>query len=230
MLGGLALNGSNAFFLPLTIDAGNITNTYINFKYAGAVNDWCFLRQIGGDNSYKLVFDFHDDGNDARFAIRNIQSTSNPDIVTEVFTVDNGNVSCTGTLNVGVDLNVIGNYFWKPSKNFRLQATGNGQEFSIDLENQNSYTGCYWQVWSDKLGMGTILACRGDTGLVGIGTSAPITSLHVSGTSLFTNNGTFLNNLNISVNVIINNNASFINNLNISGNVIIIIVQHLLII
>ncbi len=51
---------------------------------------------IGGDNTYKLAFDFHDDV-DARFCIRSITSTANPDTVTEVFTVDNGNVSCTGS-------------------------------------------------------------------------------------------------------------------------------------
>jgi hypothetical protein len=54
---------------------------------------------VGSDNAFKLAFDFHDDGNDARFCIRNVQSTNNSDTITEVFTVDNGNVSCTGDLS-----------------------------------------------------------------------------------------------------------------------------------
>jgi len=96
--GGIAINGSTAFYNPSnTIDSGNLTNTYMNLKFAGTNNDWCYMRQIGGDNAYKLAFDFHDDV-DARFCIRSITSTANPDTVTEVFTVDNGNVSCTGNI------------------------------------------------------------------------------------------------------------------------------------
>jgi hypothetical protein len=53
---------------------------------------------VGSDNAFKLAFDIHDDGNDARFCIRNVQSTNNPDTITEVFTVDNDNVSCTGSI------------------------------------------------------------------------------------------------------------------------------------
>ncbi len=39
--GGIAINGSNAFFTPngaaidVAVDAGNLTNTYLNFKNAG---------------------------------------------------------------------------------------------------------------------------------------------------------------------------------------------------
>ena len=47
------------------MNAGNKANTYINFKFAGTDNDWCYLWQIGGVNAYKLAFDFHDDDNDA---------------------------------------------------------------------------------------------------------------------------------------------------------------------
>jgi hypothetical protein len=60
--------GSNAFcYVTDIVDAGNKTNTYINFKEAGTNNDWRYLRQIGGVNAYTLASDFHDDGNDARF-------------------------------------------------------------------------------------------------------------------------------------------------------------------
>ena len=47
--------------------------------------------------------------------------------------------------------------------------------------NQNTYTGCIWQVWSDKTGLGSILACRGDTGFVGIGTNPSAYRLTVQG-------------------------------------------------
>ena len=82
-----------------SVDTGNKTNTYISFKDAGGSTDWCYLRQIGSSNAYKLALDFMDNGNDARFCIRNNQSTLNPDTITEVFTVDNGNVTATGTIN-----------------------------------------------------------------------------------------------------------------------------------
>ena len=99
--GGIAITGSNAFTNTTGVDAGNLTNTYINFKECGTGNDWCYLRQIGGNNEYKMALDFHDDGTEARFCIRSIQSTANPDNIIEVFTVDNGNVYCTGNLGVG---------------------------------------------------------------------------------------------------------------------------------
>jgi hypothetical protein len=101
--GGISINGSTAFFANSPVDAGNLTNTYINFKYAGTDNDWCYLRQIGGANEYKLALDFHDDGTEGRFCIRSIQSTATPDTITEVFTVDNGNVYCTGNMGVGTN-------------------------------------------------------------------------------------------------------------------------------
>ena len=98
--GGIAITGANSFNNTFNVDGGNLTNTYINFKDAGATSDWCYLRQIGGANNYKLAFDFYDD-NEARFCIRSIQPTANTDTITEVFAVDNGNVYCTGNLGVG---------------------------------------------------------------------------------------------------------------------------------
>ena len=99
--GGIAINGSNAFYNDTSLDAVNKSNTYINFKMAGATNDWCYLRQIGQPENFKLAFDFLDDI-DARFCIRSISPYSNPnDTVIECFTVDNGNVSCTGYLTCG---------------------------------------------------------------------------------------------------------------------------------
>jgi hypothetical protein len=43
--GGIALNGSNAFsFAADVVDTANKTNTYKNFKDAGASSAWCCLR------------------------------------------------------------------------------------------------------------------------------------------------------------------------------------------
>ncbi len=98
--GGIALTGSNAFYYYAdNTDTDNKTNTYINFKDAGANSDWCYIKQIGGSNTCKLALDFNDDGNDARFCMRNVQSTNTPDSITEVFAADNGNTSCTGTIS-----------------------------------------------------------------------------------------------------------------------------------
>jgi hypothetical protein len=99
--GGISLTGSTAFINTISPDAANLTNTYINFKGAGAGTDWCYLRQIGTNEAIKLALDFHDDI-DARFCIRYNTSTAQPDTVVEVFTVDNGNVSMTGNCGIGI--------------------------------------------------------------------------------------------------------------------------------
>jgi len=97
--GGIAITGSTAFNQQSLVESSNQTNTYINFKSAGSGNDWCYLRQIGTSENYKLALDFHDDI-DARFCIRSITSTSNTDVINEVFTVDNGNTIINGLVNI----------------------------------------------------------------------------------------------------------------------------------
>ena len=93
----------------------------------------------------------------------------------------------TGTPNISVgtinttSITNTGNWSWAPGTDYKLNATANTQEWSFDLMNQNTYTGCHWQVWSDKTGLGTILACRGDTGFVGIGTNPSAYRLTVQG-------------------------------------------------
>ena len=107
--GGIAISGSTTPYNPSSIaENASLINTYIAFKGStvGAGNDWAYLRQIGGNESIKLALDFHDDANDARFCIRGIASAgNNPDIITEVFTVDNGNVNITGGLTTGAGAN-----------------------------------------------------------------------------------------------------------------------------
>jgi len=132
--GGIALTGSTGFINTGSTDAGNLTNTYINFKYAGTGNDWCYLRQIGGDNAFKLAFDFHDD-TDARFCIRCIESTANPDNITEVFTVDNGTVTCTGNLGVGTTNPPVKFYV-----NGDIAATGDITAYYSDIRLKNIHS------------------------------------------------------------------------------------------
>ena len=87
-------------------------------------------------------------------------------------------------LDVAGDIRVTGDWYWLPGKNFQLYPTANNQEWSFDLRNQGTYTGNYWQVWSDT--KGSILAVRGDTGNVGIGTTAPGQKLDVAGNINYT--------------------------------------------
>lgn len=107
-----------------------------------------------------------------------------------------GALVCNGSVGIGTrspsykldvigDLRVTGNWYWSPGANYILNPTANGQEWSFDLNSQNTYTGCYWQVWSDK--NATILACRGDTGNVGIGTTSPVSRFHINDTGSVTN-------------------------------------------
>jgi len=125
--GGLAIGGANAFYNTGSVN--EIANTYINFKHAGANNDWCYIRQIGGDNTYRLSFDFHDDSDDARLVIRRIQSTNNPDTIVEVFNFENGNLTTTGTLNISgatrinSTLNVTGDITTSGISIFNLNTT-----------------------------------------------------------------------------------------------------------
>ena len=68
---------------------------YIKFAPSSTtVNDWVYLRQIGTSNAGRLSFDFHDDTNDVRFSIRNVQSSGfATDVITEVFDVYSSGVT-----------------------------------------------------------------------------------------------------------------------------------------
>ena len=113
--GGITLEGetitstSSGF-----VDSANLTNTYISFGHAGTTDDWAYLRQIGGYNANHMVLDFHDDGNDARFSIRDVSSTTNPDTITTRFTVASGGNVGIGTTNPQAKLHVIGSLLISP--------------------------------------------------------------------------------------------------------------------
>ena len=202
--GGLALTGSNAFFSTTSIDAGNIANTYINFKGAGAGSDWCYLRQIGGNNAYKLAFDFHDDV-DARFCLRSINSVINPDTIVESFTVDNGIVSCTGAINAN------GNSLVFPNTLADLKITlWNGFGFGVQplelkytsFANHKFYTGSTNTFTIDNVGnisnIGTITQINpSNVSLKGFTTLS--SNLTVLGTTTLGNNITQTNLSNVSL-------------------------------
>ena len=108
------INGGNSYIKQGLIldpyDMGTTTFTNFNDNAASAtsrediyikfapssttVNDWVYLRQIGSNNAGHLAFDFHDDNNDVRFSIRNIQSSGvATDVITEVFKVYSSGVT-----------------------------------------------------------------------------------------------------------------------------------------
>ena len=109
--GVLSLSGGTvASGTEPSVDDSNKTHTYIRFKEAGSGNDWAYLRQIGGDNAYHLALDFHDDGSDARFSIRDIRSSViTPDNIITRFMVDGSGNVAIGTDDPGAKLHVEGN-------------------------------------------------------------------------------------------------------------------------
>ena len=102
-----------------------------------------------------------------------------------------------GTVYINTDIHVDGHWYWKPSKNFQLYPTANGQEWSFDLRNQDTYSGCYWHVWSDT--KYTILKVEGDTGYVKTRELMPLSdnSFNLGSSSLRWKNGYFAGNLNV---------------------------------
>lgn len=92
-----------------TVDESNRINTYIRFGEASTINDFAYLRQIGGINEIHLALDFHDDVNDGSFSIRNVHSSSQiPDKISTLFTVDGRNKRVgilTSTPQVTLDVN-----------------------------------------------------------------------------------------------------------------------------
>ncbi len=80
-----SLSSSSIFNINL-----NVSNGVATCISSLGVGDWCYLRQVGLIEAYKLAFDFHDDNNNARFCIRSVQSSivRGVDAIQEFFSVD----------------------------------------------------------------------------------------------------------------------------------------------
>ncbi len=179
--GPLFLEGGTASYNPGTaIDASNLTQTYITFGPNGAQSDYAYLRQIGGNNTYMLSLDFHDDGDDAGFMIRDMQSTANPDTSNVRFLVNRGGNVGVGTSNPSERFHVVGKMY----ANTQVLGASNDSEslpsFSF-LEDSN--TGIFHPS-NDAIGLTTNgtekMRIRND-GNIGIGITNPTTKLDVNG-------------------------------------------------
>jgi len=81
-----------------TVSGDQNSQTYIKFNPGISANDYVALRMIGGNNTIKLSFDFHDDNYETGFYIRDVHSTQNPDNVYTRFCVERG-----GNVGIGID-------------------------------------------------------------------------------------------------------------------------------
>jgi hypothetical protein len=193
--GGLAITGANAFFETGAVTDANETNTYINFKFAGTGSDWCYLRQIGGTNAYKLAFDFLDDNNDCRFVLRSVQSAAaDPDIITEKFSVDGDNTTLNNLYangNVGIGTNnansLLHIHNTNASGQVRISLTdGNSGTTTTDgfaiIKDANE-NALLWNYENTSLSLATNNLERftiNSSGFVGIGSTIPIANLDMA--------------------------------------------------
>ena len=101
-VGAITLNGTTSTYQSDTVEATHRTNTYLALAPAGSSNDWAYLRQIGGSNSYHLALDFHDDGDDTRFSIRGVKSANGPlaDEVTTRLAIDSSSTTLYNNLYI----------------------------------------------------------------------------------------------------------------------------------
>lgn len=97
-------------------------------------------------------------------------------------------INSTGTwthnsaLTVGGTIRGNSHWYWAPDTNWYCTATGNNQNFTFDMLNQGTYSGCTWGCWSDKNSR-YILMVTGDTErvAVGMGNGTPAYTLDVGG-------------------------------------------------
>ena len=204
--GGISLTGSTAFFNNGGVDLINTSNTYINFKGGNSGSDWCYLRQIGDNENIKLALDFHDDI-DARFCIRNIQSTNNPDGITEVFSVNGVNGECIMyNNNPSLAIRAADEY----QTSILYLSTPNGLSSALKTAIIADGSGIGWSrsklhfclnnndVSNHTSNNATIADARmtiDPNGSIGIGISSPIARLHIreaTGTTHNPNSGTII--------------------------------------
>jgi hypothetical protein len=118
--GGLILDGATSSYQGDNadqVDESNRTNTYITFKPAGSVNDFAYLRQIGGVNAQHIALQFHDNATDGRFSIGCIGSFANPDPpLTQLFELDGTSARFSVPVSISANAAIEGN----------VAATGSG--------------------------------------------------------------------------------------------------------
>lgn len=153
-------------------DNNNIVNTY--FKQTGGTittSDFYGVTLKRSDGNGQAIQFANSGGaligvgtlSDKSFVVSSGSSTGG-----DMFKVSPGGVATAG----GVELSKTGHAHsidqlsWDATKNLKcLAPTANGQEWSVDLPN-TSYTGTYWNVFTDKGSKGTLLKVDNDSGVV----------------------------------------------------------------
>jgi len=162
-----------------TIDADNMTNGYIKFAPSISGNDWAYLRQIGGANEMKLALDFHDDGDDAVFVIRDIHSSGQvPDLITNRFEIKRGgDTEINGNVRIPGDGKEI--YFDTGGAGLRW---GQGLTRIVDDGDLQICTddNMHFNTGSDDTSLGTERMVIKSDGKVGINVSNPASILHMN--------------------------------------------------
>lgn len=177
--GSLVLTGGlTTYTSGAAVDEGNRTYTYLTFAENNSGNDHAYLRQIGGSNGFMMSLDIHDDGDDAGFQIRDVQSAINPDNapVTRFIVNRGGNVG-VGMTNPQTKLHVLG-------------ADGNGNSVYISNGDVNKRLGFFQDAGNNASGVFSYnygnstpmsLLLNSPGGNVGIGMT-PAYTLDVNGT------------------------------------------------
>lgn len=160
---------------PGNVDASNLSATFIEFRGdgSGAPSDNCLLRQIGGSDDFTLSFDLFDNGlgssGSQQFAIRNIYTQNTPNVITDLFFINNSG-------NVGLFTNA-------PQYPLDIQNVNGSGEAQMRLGNASSTGYFYGNSTSHGLysSDGAHLRVGRTDRYVGINTGTPNTELTVNG-------------------------------------------------